>query len=127
MYLLVFIVYHVWTTRFSGHFTYPVHAGGTVTEGGPLVASRSSIYYFMLADLSGNWLIGIVYLLGVFAAVFHFANGIWTFCITWGITVGESAQRISKWIFYGLGLGLLVLGTAASVIHLVTTQSPTAG
>jgi succinate dehydrogenase cytochrome b subunit len=125
MYLLAFIVYHVWTTRFTGHFTYPVHAAGTVTEGGPLVASQSSIYYFMLEHLSGNWLLGLVYFLGVFAAAFHFSNGLWTFCITWGITVGARAQRISRWIFYALGAALLALGTA-TVIHLVT-RTPTAG
>src|SRR5262249_33728987 len=61
IYLLGFIVYHVWTTRFSGHFTYPVHAAGTVTAGGALVGSKNSIYFFMLSELSGNWLLGAVY------------------------------------------------------------------
>jgi succinate dehydrogenase / fumarate reductase cytochrome b subunit len=126
MYLLVFIVYHVWTTRFTGHFTYPAHPAGVVADGGPLIPAQSSIYYFMLSHLSGNWLLGIVYILGVFAAAFHFGNGLWTFCITWGITVGAGAQRVSKWVFNALGLALFVLGTA-SVIHLVATKNPFAG
>jgi succinate dehydrogenase / fumarate reductase cytochrome b subunit len=124
--LLGFIVYHVWTTRFTGHFTFPAHEAGVVTEGGPLVGSKSSIYYFMLSHLSGNWFLGIVYFLGVLAASFHFANGMWTFCISWGITVGKNAQKVSKIVFNALGLGLLALGTA-SVIHLVTTKNPFAG
>jgi succinate dehydrogenase / fumarate reductase cytochrome b subunit len=125
IYLLAFIVYHVWTTRFSGHFTYPVHEAGTVVEGGPLVASKGSIYYFMLEHLSGNWLLGLVYVIGVLSAAFHFSNGLWTFCITWGITVGERAQLLSRRIFYTLGAALSALGVA-TVIHLVT-RSPTAG
>ena len=37
-----------------------------------------------------------IFLIGVLACVFHFTNGIWTFCITWGITVGHSAQRAAR-------------------------------
>lgn len=33
------------------------------------------------------------YILGILSATFHLANGIWGFCITWGITVGPKAQR----------------------------------
>ena len=32
------------------------------------------------------------------ASVFHFANGIWTYCISWGITVGESAQKRMSYV-----------------------------
>lgn len=133
MYLLGFIIYHVWTTRFSGHFEYPAagmaidargHSIGAVVGGSSaLVASKSSIYYFMLVNLSGNWFIGVVYILGVAAAAFHFSNGLWTFCISWGITVGAGAQKISKFVFNALGLGLLGLG-CASVIHLVLSRNP---
>jgi len=34
-----------------------------------------------------------LYTIGVISAVFHFCNGIWTFCVTWGITIGAAAQR----------------------------------
>lgn len=124
MYLLVFIIYHVWTTRFSGTFEYPASVGAAVVrEGGPLVGSKSSIYYFMLDQLSGNWLLAIVYLLGVAAAAFHASNGLFTFCITWGITVGKRAQQVSRFLFNGLGAALLVIGSA-SVFHLVLTKNP---
>jgi succinate dehydrogenase/fumarate reductase cytochrome b subunit (b558 family) len=137
IYLLGFIVYHVWTTRFSGHFEFPAmgpavspdgrpigHAA--VGEGAALVGAKSSIYYFMLEHLSGNWLVGLVYVLGVLAATFHFANGLWTFCITWGITVGARAQKISKIVFNALGAALLVVGVA-TVVHLVTRPNPFKG
>jgi len=40
-----------------------------------------------------NPLIFAVYLVGVLASIFHLTNGVSTFCITWGITVGRRAQR----------------------------------
>jgi succinate dehydrogenase/fumarate reductase cytochrome b subunit (b558 family) len=132
MVLLAFIVYHVWTTRFAGHtFVYPatgpVGAAGTATVGATselvraLDPGHSSIYYFMVDKLSGNWLVGFVYLLGVASACFHFANGMWTFCISWGITVGAKSQNASRVVFTGLGLTLFGLG-AAAVLKLVLTQ-----
>lgn len=39
----------------------------------------------------------IFYALGIVFAIFHFTNGLWTFAITWGITVGPNAQR--KWSY----------------------------
>ena len=43
------------------------------------------------------------YLVGLWAACYHFANGIWTFCISWGITVGQTAQR-------RVGVGAAIVG-----------------
>ena len=49
------------------------------------------------------------------ACVFHFTNGIWTFCITWGITVGPRAQRTLRAaclaffaFMYGTALAILM-------------------
>jgi succinate dehydrogenase / fumarate reductase cytochrome b subunit len=51
-----------------------------------------------------------VYLVGVLCAVFHLANGMWSFCITWGITVGPRAQRTSAIVFGIAGVALLMVG-----------------
>lgn len=51
-----------------------------------------------------------VYLVGVFSAVFHLANGMWSFCITWGITVGPRAQRVSAIVFGLAGVALFAVG-----------------
>ena len=50
------------------------------------------------------------YLAGVLCAVFHLANGMWSFCITWGITVGPRAQRTSAIVFGLAGVALLMIG-----------------
>jgi succinate dehydrogenase / fumarate reductase cytochrome b subunit len=34
-----------------------------------------------------------VYVLGILGTAYHLANGLWTFCITWGITVSRGSQR----------------------------------
>jgi len=54
-------------------------------------------------------LIFVLYLIGVLAATFHFANGLWAFLISWGITVGERAQRISSKICMGVFVVVAVL------------------
>jgi succinate dehydrogenase / fumarate reductase cytochrome b subunit len=54
-----------------------------------------------------------MYVIGLAAACFHFANGIWTFCISWGITVGAKAQqRVSMGVAV-LGLILFSWGAAS--------------
>jgi succinate dehydrogenase / fumarate reductase cytochrome b subunit len=50
------------------------------------------------------------YVLGLTAAVFHFANGLCTFCITWGITVGPAAQRKVRYGFSAVGMIMLIWG-----------------
>jgi len=34
-----------------------------------------------------------VYVLGILGTSYHLANGVWTFCITWGFTVSRMAQH----------------------------------
>jgi succinate dehydrogenase / fumarate reductase, cytochrome b subunit len=53
------------------------------------------------------------YAIGVLACVFHFANGVWTFGITWGLWTTPAAQQRANYIAAGVGLVLLVIGTAA--------------
>ncbi len=83
----------------------------------------SAFHPTLEAHLSWTWLgvpwIAIGYLLAIAAAVFHLANGLVTFCMSWGITVGRAAQRRAAFLFGGLGLGLYLLATT-TVLHLAT-------
>jgi succinate dehydrogenase / fumarate reductase cytochrome b subunit len=49
----------------------------------------------------------------VFCACYHLANGLWTFMITWGITIGPRSQRIMGYACAALGVGLTITGIAA--------------
>lgn len=55
------------------------------------------------------------YALGVIASAYHLANGIYTFCITWGITVGPKSQRVLNLITNAAFVGLSALGLFALV------------
>ena len=41
-----------------------------------------------------NPIVFVLYILGMFAAIFHFCNGITTFCMTWGIAKGPRIQQV---------------------------------
>jgi len=57
----------------------------------------------------------LLYLVGIIATVWHFANGIWLFLVDWGITIGERAQRIAGYACLGFGVVLLLVGINAAV------------
>ena len=57
----------------------------------------------------------IIYLIGITATVWHFANGIWLFLVDWGITIGERAQRLTGYACIAFGVLLLLVGVNAAV------------
>lgn len=59
--------------------------------------------------------VSIFYFVGVSGLVFHFANGLWTAAITWGLTISRAAQRRWGYACAGLGAGLMVLAWASVV------------
>lgn len=91
VFTFIFIIYHLWTTRFSGD-----------TANFDMVAN-------IVATPFGYWFM----LIGLVASVFHLANGLWGFFIHWGITVGPRAQRVSAYALMGLFVALSYVGIAA--------------
>jgi succinate dehydrogenase / fumarate reductase, cytochrome b subunit len=57
----------------------------------------------------------IIYMIGITATVWHFANGIWLFLVDWGIAIGERAQRLTGYACIGFGVVLLLVGINAAV------------
>lgn len=89
----IFVIWHLYSTRFQvaiGNLTHE-ELGAHMNE------ILSQPVYFIL------------YLIGVIAAVFHFSNGLWSFLVSWGITVGPRAQRISSYICMGVFVIVSVL------------------
>ncbi|MCM3748171.1 succinate dehydrogenase cytochrome b558 subunit [Paenibacillus pasadenensis] len=96
----IFIVWHVYQTR------YQVLVGNLTHE--ELGHQMNEIFT--------NPVSVVLYTIGVLAAVFHFANGMWSFLVSWGITVGPRAQRISSYIWIGVFIivsALFLLSIAA--------------
>lgn len=63
--------------------------------------------------MQASILIPILYVIGMLSCVFHLANGIWTFGITWGIWTTPLAQRRADYacIAFGVLLTLVSLGS----------------
>lgn len=53
------------------------------------------------------------YLIGLVACVFHFANGIWTMGITWGVWTSPAGQRRASYVCGLGGILLLFVGLSA--------------
>ncbi len=55
----------------------------------------------------------IFYFIGVMSCVYHFANGIWTFGITWGIWISPKAQQRASSVCTVIGLVFAAVGLSA--------------
>ncbi len=91
------------------HFRFAPLFGGQEYGG-----ADPAFFTFTLAGFQHMWLPlwtwVLIYAIGLTAAVFHFCNGIVTFCITWGITVGVAARKKMSVAAGALGLVLLTWG-----------------
>ena len=59
--------------------------------------------------------ITILYVIGLLAAVFHFANGLWTLGITWGLWTSPAAMRRANAVSVVVGLALAAAGLGSVV------------
>jgi len=74
--------------------------------------------------LQAGLAVQIFYAVGMLSCVYHLANGLWTFGITWGIWTTPRAQRRANWLSVILGCGLAVVGLSA--LWGMTTVKPDA-
>lgn len=85
--------------------------------------SELAFYDTLVAHLSAVTaslpVVAIGYLLGIAASVFHLANGLVTFALTWGFVASRAAQRRLSRVAAVLGLLLFLLG-ASTVLSVAT-------
>lgn len=55
----------------------------------------------------------VFYIVGVLACVFHFANGLWTMGITWGVWISPPAQARALKVCMTFGVILALVGVSA--------------
>ncbi|MFP5114457.1 succinate dehydrogenase cytochrome b558 subunit [Bacillaceae bacterium C204] len=88
---LIFITWHVWETRVAAAF-------------------GNEVNFQMMQDiLSSPFMFGF-YVVGIISAIFHFANGLWSFLVSWGITVSPRSQVISTYVTIIIFLALSYVG-----------------
>lgn len=108
---ILFIFYHIATLRWGWTFLVP---GGAKWS---YEASASTLALALRGGSEGITGAGVAvslgYFIGVSLLVFHFANGLWTAAITWGLTISKAAQRRWGVVCAVLGAGLMVAGWSA--------------
>lgn len=57
----------------------------------------------------------LIYAIGITAVTFHFANGLWTQGITWGIWTSRNAMRRAGYLCTAIGVGLFCVGIGALI------------
>jgi succinate dehydrogenase / fumarate reductase cytochrome b subunit len=60
-------------------------------------------------NIATNPVMFTIYVIGIVAAVFHFSNGMWSFLVSWGITVGPRAQRVSTYVWLGVFVVMTIM------------------
>lgn len=103
--LFFFITFHVLNFRF----------GMIPNLNSISVAHRPDLAFDIVSGEFRIVPIFIIYLIGITATVWHFANGIWLFMVDWGITIGERAQRLTGYACIAFGVVLLMVGINAAV------------
>jgi succinate dehydrogenase / fumarate reductase, cytochrome b subunit len=95
---LVFIVWHVITLRFMhDHMVQPFSV------------KLADMFY----DAPQAYFYIPFYFIGSLSVIYHFANGLCTFCMSWGITVGQRSQRYVAWGAGAFGLLLTLMMTTS--------------
>jgi succinate dehydrogenase / fumarate reductase cytochrome b subunit len=99
---LAFILFHFFTTRGWFYLT------GVETD-------YARMHAFMM-----NPLFLSAYIIGTISCLYHLTNGIFTFCITWGLTVGPRAQTMVNRACVALFIAFSVM----AVVTLLSFRAP---
>jgi succinate dehydrogenase / fumarate reductase cytochrome b subunit len=91
---LIFVTWHVWETRVQAAF-------------------GAEVNYEMMANIVDNPMMLGFYVLGIISTVFHFSNGLWSFFVSWGITVTPRSQQISTYVTMAIFVALSIVGIRA--------------
>ncbi|WP_227936666.1 succinate dehydrogenase cytochrome b558 subunit [Alkalihalobacillus deserti] len=94
VFLLIWITWHVWETRIAAAF-------------------GAEVNFDMMANIFSNPFMIAFYILGVISATFHFANGLWSFAVSWGITVTPRSQQIATYVTLAVFFVLTFIGIRA--------------
>lgn len=91
---LIFVTWHVWETRVQAAF-------------------GAKVNYEMMANIVDNPFMLVFYIVGIVSTVFHFANGLWSFCVSWGLTVTPRSQQIFTYVTMAIFVALSIVGIRA--------------
>jgi succinate dehydrogenase / fumarate reductase cytochrome b subunit len=91
--VFAFILFHLWTTRLVQLQDH----------------ESLDLFHQVQAAVANPWIYAF-YLAGILSATFHLANGVWSFSIVWGLTIGPKAQRRMLYVSAAVFLVLSYIG-----------------
>ncbi|MCF6228607.1 MAG: succinate dehydrogenase [Planctomycetes bacterium] len=113
---LVYIVFHVIQTRFTFDDAEKIDMFNSMSN--------------MFQNNKAGWLVLVIYVIGTSAASFHLCNGVWSFCVVWGITISRKSQNMvwkgamGLWVLLTLGGIMAVLPLAGIIEPPFTKANP---
>jgi succinate dehydrogenase/fumarate reductase cytochrome b subunit (b558 family) len=110
---LAFILFHLWE-----YWGQKLLGKLAVDQFYPRLCSN------MASTVGGVPAVALVYILGIAACTFHFANGLWGFCFSWGITVSRRSQQLAAVAFGLLGVVVFVLGANTAIYFATGSRFP---
>jgi succinate dehydrogenase / fumarate reductase cytochrome b subunit len=109
---VLFIFMHITSLRFGEAVPMFTYGGLMPTFAADAAASSTAIHF---QNGVWGWFATVFYLVCVLGLVFHFANGLWTAAITWGLTISEAAQKRWGYVCAVIGIGLGIAAILAVI------------
>jgi succinate dehydrogenase / fumarate reductase cytochrome b subunit len=94
-----YMVWHTWHLRFTG-----IH----------LLSHPAAAFPKVQNEFLNPWAVAF-YAVGIVAASWHFAYGLWLFAAKWGITTGDQARR--RWGYACVAIALLFIAVGAATMY----------
>ena len=104
-----YILYHTYYMRFTG-----VHLMG---------GGYNAAFWKVQHEFQNPWAVA-AYVIGITAASWHFAYGLWLFAAKWGITVGAQARKRFGYLCLALAIALLAIGLVTIRAFLTAPPEP---
>lgn len=111
MIAFVFIFLHVFHLHGWFHFDIWLKSVVEPLGGGQFLPYKASST--LASALQASFLIPTCYVIGLLSCVFHFANGLWTMGITWGVWTSPNAQKRAGYLIAAGGILLSLIGLSA--------------
>jgi succinate dehydrogenase / fumarate reductase cytochrome b subunit len=115
---IFYIFYHIATLRWGWEFLVPGKTEWSADYAASTLARalRGSDAEYTAMGI----VVSLFYFVGITASVYHFANGLWTAAITWGLTVSAPAQRRWGYVCAMVGVGLMGMAWMSLAGALIT-------
>ncbi len=119
---ILYIFYHVATLRWGLKVLIPPFDGTGEWSAEYAASTMAAALRGGSTDITAwGYAVSAFYFIGVSLLVFHFANGLWTAAITWGVTISQKSQARWGIVCAGLGAAMMLMAWG-SIIGFMTLK-----